>query len=92
MEEGDEITLTLLTELVPDGTKVTFSVSDDEDFYNLGPAREFIVKDGTASMKLKAVEEFKLEGSKQIKIELNGSSLEGTEWHHVKVLINVIRE
>ena len=89
MEEGDEITITLLTELVPDGTEVKYSVSHPHDFYNVGPVGTFIVKDGTASVKLKAVEEFALEGTEQIQIKLEGSSLIGQEWHFVKVTIDL---
>ncbi len=91
--EGDSVTFTLSTTMVPPGTIVGYYVQNAIDDWGLPgtyPDGTFTVGlDGTATVTLSPIQDSVAEGSETASLALVTSTLPGTEWSGVVAVVTI---
>ena len=91
INEGDPLTITLKTENVPVGTKVSYAMTNPIDFNKTSPLGQFeVTDDGTATIELTTVNDYKVEGTEILGLVLTGASINGDEWTDVAINITIL--
>jgi hypothetical protein len=91
INEGEEVTITLVTENVEPGTHVGYAMTHPDDFTNQAPIGVFEVnQDGNSILKITPTEDYQIEGTEILTISLIESTIGGDEWRGVNVKVTII--
>ena len=91
INEGEEVTITLVTKNVPEGSIVRYAMTHPQDFTDMAPIGKFIVSEtGETELKIKPIEDYQIEGTELLTITLIESDVYGEHWRNVSVSVTII--